>query len=133
MAFRIDNPELLVWHILAASKEVMAVTRVEPHFVVTPKVREPSNDRPALLVDDNGVRVPGRNRRRRLVATKQDLTARPHRHSLRCRTIGDGDNKGIHDLPSLWVDDCHAAFTIRMPSDARDRDVEFPGAGTPLA
>ena len=58
MAGRVDDPELLLGHILTAREEVVAVTFVEPDFVVTPKVREPSNDRAATFVDDNGVRVP---------------------------------------------------------------------------
>ena len=84
MAVRIDDPELLIGHILAASKEVVAVARVEPHFVVTAKVREPSNDRTAPFVDDDGVRVAVR---RWCVTAEQDLIARPQRHSLRCCAI----------------------------------------------
>src|SRR5262249_32981466 len=62
MAVRVDDPELFIGHVLAAGEEVMAVTFVEPDFVVTAKVRELSNDRTALLVDDNGVRMSVRRR-----------------------------------------------------------------------
>src|SRR5690242_13710490 len=129
VAGRISDPKLL-GDILAAGKGVVTVAWVEPHFVVTSEVCKSSNDCTASLVNDYGVRV---SVGRLSVTAQQYLIVWPDRHSLwRCTQV-DGDNKSIHDRLGRWVDDCHAAFTIRMPSDARDRNVEFPGSRTPLA
>ena len=109
---------------MAAGEEVVAVTFIEPDFVVPPKVRERFNDRAVLFVDDHGIECPGGDVRCSLAgsdcsAPSPFLAAQHNRR---------GDNKGVHDLLSVGRSPLRH-LTIRMPGDTGDTDIEHAGAG----
>jgi hypothetical protein len=52
---RVDDTEALGGQELALGEEVVAVARIEPDFVVTPKVSELFNHRASVFVYNNGI------------------------------------------------------------------------------
>src|SRR5262245_38723799 len=89
---RIDDVEPLRRKVEAAGAEVVAISWVEPDFVITPLVRKLPNDRASVFVNNNGIEVLiGRP----IATAQQDLLSRPNSHSRRRRTIVDGDYKGL--------------------------------------
>ena len=67
------------------------------------------------------------------VTAEQDLTVGPHSHSLRRRTIVDGDRENSDDLLSFWIDHRNCTDPSILAAKLGNADIEFAGPRTPLA
>ena len=111
----------------------MAVARIEPDFVVTPKVRERRNDRPAMLVDDNGVRVPNGRRSRYSLAGSDYPAPKPFLAAPRSRRAESGKLVTTFLVLGSITATAPAPVSSPSPLTAGTFDIEFAGPRTPLA